>query len=100
MNISGVAGGTNLHNLHGLDLPGVLDVRTSAQINERTAAVDRTVLSLDQVVDVVQLILAVVEHLLQILFRNLQTIEGLLLFEDFGRLGIERWPICLSDNTS
>lgn len=60
-----------LHNLEGLDLARALNVWTSAQINQGSAPIHRTLLSRYQFINIVQLIFAVREHLSKILFRNL-----------------------------
>lgn len=86
---------THLHDLHSLDLASVLDVRTAAQIDKGTAAVDCAVLSLDKVVDIVKLILGVGEHLLQVLLGNLQSLELLLLLADLLRSLVESRPVGL-----
>lgn len=75
-------GHAHLHDLERLYLSGVLDVGTSAQIDQGTAAVDSTALSSHELVDVVKLVLAVGEHLLEVLLGNLQSVEALLLLED------------------
>lgn len=55
---------------------------TSAQVDQGTTPVDSALLSGDELVNVVQLVLAVGEHLLEVLLRNLQSIETLLFLED------------------
>jgi len=46
---------------------GVLDVRTTAKIDQGTVTVHSALLASNQLVDVVQFVLAVPEHLLQVL---------------------------------
>jgi hypothetical protein len=89
-----------LHNLEGLDLASVLDMRASAEIDKGSATVDGAALASDELVNVVQLIFAVCEHLLEVLLGDLQSVEALLLFKDARRLGVERLPVSLTDNTS
>ena len=91
---------THLHDLEGLDFAGVLDVRATAQVNQGTATVDGTLLPGNQLVNVVKLVLAVREHLLEVLFRDLQPIEALLLLEDPGSPAIEGSPVGLAHDTS
>lgn len=46
---------------------GVLDVRTTAKIDQSTVTVHSALLASNQLVDIVQFIFAVPEHLLQVL---------------------------------
>ena len=78
-----------LHDLEGLDFAGALNMRTPTEIDECTTTVHRTLFSSHQLVNIVQLILAVREHLSKILFCDLQSIEALLFLEDSGRFAIE-----------
>lgn len=78
-----------LHDLESLNLASVLDVRASAEINKGTATVDSAAFAGNELVNIVQLVFAVCEHLLEVLLGDLQTVEALLLFEDTGRLGIK-----------
>lgn len=89
-----------LHDLEGLDLAGVLNVRASAEIDQGTATVDGALLSGDQLLNVVQLVFAVREHLPEVLFRDLQSVKALLLLEDFGGLVVQRLPVSFLDDTA
>lgn len=91
---------TYLHDLEGLDLASVLNVRASAEIDEGTATVDGAALAGDKLVNIVQLVFTVCEHLLEVLLRNLQSVEALLFLEDTCRLSIKCLPISLPDNPS
>ena len=91
---------THLHDLEGLDLAGALDMGTSAQIDQGTTPVDSALLSGDELVNVVQLVLAVREHLLEVLLRNLQSIETLLLLEDAVGVAVQQRPIGFSDDAA
>ena len=94
-----MAGSPYLHDLEGLDLTGVLDVRSSAKVDQGTATVDRTLLPSDQLVDVVQLVLAVRKHLPEVLLGDLQSVKALLLLEYPRCPAIERRPVGLSNHT-
>ena len=75
-------------------------MRASAEIDKGTATVDGAAFTGDELVNIVQLVFAVGEHLLEILLRNLQSVEALLLLEDARRLIVKRLPVSLADNTS
>lgn len=75
-------------------------MRASAQINQRTTAIDSTLFSSHKLVNVMHLVFAVAEHLFQVLFRNLQPIETLLLLEDLGCFTVERRPIAFPNSTA
>jgi hypothetical protein len=89
-----------LHNLEGLDFSRVLDVRTSAKVDQGTASINRTLFSGHKLVNVVQFIFAVGEHFLEVFFRDLQTVEALLFLEDPRRSAIQGRPVTLSYNTA
>jgi len=91
---------SHLHDLECLYLSGVLDVRATAEIDEGTTTVDGAALARHELVNIVQLVFTVTEHLLEVLLGNLQSVETLLLLEDARRLGIKRLPVSLFDNTS
>ena len=71
-----------------------------AQIDQGTTPVDSALLSSHQLIDVVQLVLAVREHLLEVFFRNLQSVEALLFLEDAGGFAVQRRPIGFPDDTA
>lgn len=89
-----------LHDLEGLDLASVLNMRASAEIDKGTVTIDGAAFAGDELVNIVQLVFAVCEHLFEVLLGNLQSVEALLLLEDTGRLGVKRLPVSLTDNTS
>lgn len=89
-----------LHDLERLDLSSVLDVRATAEIDKSSATVYRGFLSLHEVVDVMQLVLAVRKHLLKVFLSNLQSVETLLFFEDLSCFLVDRWPIGLFNDSS
>lgn len=91
---------TYLHDLEGLDFAGVLNVRASAEIDKGTATVDGATLAGDKLINIVQLVFAVCEHLLEVLFGNIQTVEALLLLEDTCSLSVKCLPVRLLDNLS
>ena len=61
-----------LHDLESLDLASVLNVRASAEIDKGSATVDGAAFTSDELINVVQLIFAVSEHLLEVLLGHLQ----------------------------
>lgn len=89
-----------LHDLEGLDLASVLDVRSSAKIDQGSATVDGALFSGDQLFDVVQLVLAVREHLPEVLFRDFQSVKALFLLEDPRGLVVQRLPVTLLNDTA
>jgi hypothetical protein len=84
---------TNLHDLERLDLASILNVRPTAQINESAATVNRALLPLHKVIDVVELIFAIRKHLLEVLLAHFQPVKALSLLKDLSRFLIQRWPI-------
>ena len=89
-----------LHNIKGLDLASVLDVRTPTQVNQTTTPVYGTLFSSNQLFNVVQLIFAVGEHLPEVLLCDLQPIKALFLLQDRFRFVLERRPIASGDDTA
>jgi hypothetical protein len=89
-----------LHDLEGLDLASVLNMRASAEIDKGSATVDGAAFTGDELINVVQLIFAVSEHLLEVLLGDLQSVEALFLLEDARGLVVERFPITLANNPS
>lgn len=89
-----------LHDLEGLDLASVLDVRTTAQINQRTAPIDCSTFARHEFVDVVQLVFAIGEHLPQIALRDIETLKVLFLLENLCSPVIKGLPVGLADDTS
>jgi hypothetical protein len=62
--LGGQTAGTNLHDGKCLDFAGVGYVWTGTQVNERTTSIDRSTPSIwDLVLDKVDLVLAILEHL-------------------------------------
>lgn len=58
-------------------------MRTTAQIDQRTAAVNRAESAVGYtLVDEVLLVFAVLEHLKKFIFGHLETLERLLLLDD------------------
>lgn len=90
----------DLHYLEIFDLPRVLDMRTTAQINQGTTAIDGTLLPSHELVDIVQLVLAVREHLLEVFLGDLQSIKALLLLENARSLVVKCRPVGLVHHTS
>ena len=62
---------------------------SSAQVHESSASIDSAAFSFNKIVDIVQLILAIAKHFLQILLWNLQSVEGLFFFEDLCGFSIQ-----------
>lgn len=91
---------TYLHDLESLDLASALDVGTPAQIDKSTAPVDGALFAGHQLVNVVKLVLAVCEHLLEVLLGDLQPVEALLLLEDTRGFVVQGRPISLPDDTT
>lgn len=89
-----------LHNLEGLDLSSVLDVRTSAKVDQGTTSINRTLFSSHQLVNVVQFIFAVGEHFLEVFLGDLQSVEALLFLKDPRCSAIQGRPVTLSYNTA
>lgn len=71
----------------------VLDMRSPAQIYQSTAAIDGTLLSSHKLVNIMQLVLAVRKHLLEVLLGDLQSIEALLLLENARGPVLKRRPV-------
>lgn len=72
-------------NGEGLDVAGVRDVRAPAQIDQRSTPVDSALGAVgNALVDEVLLVFAVLEHLEELLFGHLETLEGLLLLDNGG----------------
>jgi hypothetical protein len=68
-------------------------MRSTAQINQGTAAIHGTLLPSHKLVNIVQLVLAVRKHLLEVLLGDLQSVEALLLLENARGLGLKCRPI-------
>jgi hypothetical protein len=67
----------------GLDVAGGRNVRSSAQINQGSTAVDSALGAIgDSLVDEILLVLAVLEHLEELILGHLETLKGLLLLDD------------------
>jgi hypothetical protein len=75
-------------------------MRTSAKIDQSAASIDGALLPFHQVIDVVQFVLAVRKHLLEIFFGHFQPVEALFLLENLSGLLIEWCPIRLLHNAS
>lgn len=74
---------TYLEDGERLDISGSRNVRTSAQIDKRTASVDSAQGTVrNSLVDEMLLVLAVVEHLEELILGHFQTLKGLLLLDD------------------
>ena len=89
-----------LHDLEGLDLASVLDVRSSAKVNQGTASVHGALFARNELIDVVQLVFAVRKHFAEILLGNFQAIEALLVLEDPLDFLLKRRPVRLNDNAA
>lgn len=57
-------------------------MRTTAKINKRATAINCAILPVDEVIDVMQLVLAVREHLLEIVLGDFESLKRLLLLTD------------------
>lgn len=75
-------------------------MRAPAQVDQGTAPVHGTPLARHQLINVVQLIFAVREHLPEVFFTDLQSIEALLFLEDSLRFLLKRRPVGLNDNAA
>lgn len=74
---------TYLEDGERLDISGSRNVRTSAQIDKRTASVDSAQSTVrNSLVDEMLLVLAVVEHLEELILGHFQTLKGLLLLDN------------------
>lgn len=72
-----------LENGECLDVSGVRDVGTTAEIDQRTASIYCTLGSVgNALVDEVKLVFAVLEHLNKLLLGHLETLKWLLLLDD------------------
>jgi hypothetical protein len=91
---------THLHNPESLDLASILDMRASAKIDQSAASVYGALLPFHKMIDVVQFVLAVREHLLEIVLGDFQPVEALFLLENLNGLLIQWCPICLLHNAS
>ena len=89
-----------LHDLEGLDLASVLNMRASAEIDKGTVTIDGAAFAGDELINVVQLVFAVCEHLFEVLLGNFQSVEALLLLEATRRSDVKRFPVGLTDNPS
>lgn len=97
---SGQIGLSYLHDLECLYLSRVLNMGAPTEINKCTTAVDSTAFASHELVDVVQFVFAVTEHLLEVLFGDFQSVEALLLLKDLRGLGLKLLPVLLMDNSS
>lgn len=70
------------------------------QINEGTATIHCTFFPRHQLINIVQLILAVREHLFKIFLRNFQSIEALLFLKNAGCFAVKGRPIRFLNDTS
>lgn len=95
VHITGVA---YLHDFQGPNLACVLNMGTPAKINERTTTIDGAVLSFDEIVDVMQFVLAVREHLFEVFFGDIQSFKCLLLLAYTGCFLVQRRPVRLPYN--
>lgn len=75
-------------------------MRSPAQINQSTAAIHGTLLPSYKLVDIVQLVLAVRKHLLEVLLGDLQSVEALLLLEDARSPVLKYRPVGREHDTS
>lgn len=75
-------------------------MRAPAEIDKRTASVNSALLSSHKLVNIVQLVLAVRKHLLEVLLGNLQSVETLLLLENFRCPVVKDLPICLFNDAA
>ena len=75
-------------------------MRAPAKIDKRTTAIYSALLAGNQLINIVQLVLAVREHFLQVLFRNLQPVKALFVLENSIGLAIDGRPIGFPNNTS
>lgn len=74
---------TYLEDGEGFNVSGGRNMRTSAQIDERTASVDGAQSAVrNSLVDEILLVLAVVEHLKELILGHFQTLKGLLLLDN------------------
>lgn len=89
-----------LHDLECLYLSCVLNMGTPTEINKCTTAVDSAAFTSHELVDVVQFVFAVTEHLLEVLFGDFQSVKALLLLKDLQGLGLKLLPVLLMDDGS
>jgi hypothetical protein len=89
-----------LHDLEGLDFTSVLDVRSPTEIDQGTTAVNRALLTRHQLIDIMKLIFAVGEHLLEVLLRDFEAIEALLFLEDTRGLAVQGRPIGFTNDAA
>lgn len=75
-------------------------MRAPAEIDKRTASVNSALLSSHKLVNIVQLVLAVRKHLLEVLLGNLQSVETLLLLENLRCPVVKDLPICLFNDAA
>lgn len=75
-------------------------MRSPAQIDQSTAAIDGTLVPSHKLVDIVQLVLAVRKHLLEVLLGDLQPVETLLLLVYARGSGLKCRPVGGEDDTS
>lgn len=74
------------------------NVRTSAEIDEGTATVNGTLGAIgNSLVDKVLLVLAVLEHLEELLLGHLETLKRLLLLDNLVRELLETFLVIISD---
>jgi len=90
---------THSEDGEGLDVASGGDVRSSAQIDEGTASVDGALGAIrHSLVNEILLVLAVLEHLEELLLGHLKTLKGLLLLDDIGREGVKRLLVLVGDS--
>jgi hypothetical protein len=86
-------------NGKGLDVTGGRDVRSSAQIDKGTASVDSTLGAIrDSLLNEILLVLAVLEHLKELILGHLQTLERLLLLDNAVGELLESLLVLFSNN--
>jgi len=74
---------TYLEDCERLNVSGSRNMRTSAQIDKRTASVDSAQSTVrNSLVDEIPLVLAVVEHFEELILGHFQTLKGLLLLDN------------------
>jgi hypothetical protein len=92
---------TYFENGKRLDVSGVRDVRTTAQIDQRTAAIHGAEGAVrNTLVDKVLFILAVVEHFHEFFLGHFETFKRLLLLDDGAGKGLESLRVLLSHGLS
>lgn len=83
----------------GLDVTGGRDVRSSAQIDKGAASVNSTLGAIrDSLLNEILLVLAVLEHLEELILGHLQTLERLLLLDNAIRELLKSLLVLVSNN--